>query len=192
MSTFIKSLLMLVLTISIIPVILATRKQKDEPAPVIVAESPLLEQPAPELPAPLVEPVVTVRQYEADLSAYERRDTRFRRFLAVSVQIGGGGSGTIIHYDPTTQEAYVLSCGHLWGSPKFPRSVSAEELRQRPRTTRVVTWYHDMTKLNRPRAYNGRVLFWSTHKGEDCALVKVKIDWIPEAFAIAPNQSVSG
>lgn len=186
--------MLLAVTISIIPVILSLRKPKEQMVPILIADKSPIEEHVLDLPEPEIAPtpVVAERQYGADLRAYERRDARFRRFLAISVQIASGGSGTIIYYDPKTQEAYILSCGHMWGSSKFPRSVGVEELRRNPRNTLVVTWYHDMTKLARPRAYTGRVLFWSTYNGEDCALIKVKIDWIPEVFTIAQNQPLNG
>lgn len=186
MSTF-KSMMLLIVIISMIPVILSIRQSEEPP---VAMPSPIIEQPMLELPP--IQPVVTQRQYPTDLRAYEQRDAKFRRFLAASVQVDkNGGSGTIIYYDTKTKEAYILSCGHIW-SNKFSLGANATQLRHRPKRTRIIVWYHDMTKLLHPRAYVGDVLFWDIRNGEDCALIKVKIDWIPEVFTIAENRSISG
>ena len=51
----------------------------------------------------------------------EQRDEKYSKFLSASVKLsvnGSAGSGTIIHYDPSSEWAYVISCGHLWEGNK--------------------------------------------------------------------------
>lgn len=114
----------------------------------------------------------------------EDRSSQFSRFLAPSVKIsvsGGSGSGTIVHYDPKTKEAYVASCGHLWSG-----SRTAQELVARPVPCEIIVWYHNQNKLQSPRKYPAQVLFWSNVRGFDSSLVKFVTDWEPEFFPIAP------
>jgi hypothetical protein len=114
----------------------------------------------------------------------EDRGPEFRRFLAPSLKIsvsGSSGSGTIVYYDPQTQEAYVASCGHLWSGNR----TAAEVLRS-PVNCKVITWYHNDTKLPQPKEYPAQVLFWSNTRGYDSSLIKFKPDWIPSYFPIAP------
>ncbi len=114
----------------------------------------------------------------------EDRGIEYRRFLAVSLQVrvrGSSGSGTIIHYDPIKNEAFVASCGHLWGG-----NMSASEGRNRNMKARVVTWYHNETKLSEPKTYDADVICYSNSSGYDISLLKFKPDWEPEYFPIAP------
>lgn len=113
----------------------------------------------------------------------EDRGAEYRRYLAASLKInvsGASGSGTIIHYDPQTQYAYVISCGHLWSGSK-----SAEELKNNPVECKVTTWYHNSEKLGDPKQYPAEVLFWSNNRGYDSSLLRFKPDWIPDYFPIA-------
>jgi hypothetical protein len=114
----------------------------------------------------------------------EDRGAEYRRFLAASVRIsvqGGMGSGTIVYYDSDKNEAYIASCGHLWGG-----SRTAAELQNRPESCKITVWYHNQTKLSSPQDYPAQVLFWSNNRGYDSSLIKFKPDWIPEFFPIAP------
>lgn len=114
----------------------------------------------------------------------EQRGAEFRRFLAPSVKIsvsGASGSGTIVYYNPNTGEAYVASCGHLW-----PGNRSAAELEKSPVSCKIITWYHNDKKLDSPKSYEARVLFWSNSRGYDTSLLKFKPDWSPTYFPIAP------
>jgi len=115
----------------------------------------------------------------------EDRGIEYRRFLAPSVKIqtrGSSGSGTICYYDPIKNEAWVISCGHLWGG-----NMSAEEGKQRQLKASIVTWYHNMKKLDEPRSYPADVIFYSNSNGYDMSLLKFKPDWQPTYFPIAPE-----
>jgi len=115
----------------------------------------------------------------------ENRSAEVREYLAPSLKIrvsNASGSGTITGYDPRTGEAYVSSCGHLWGG-----SRSAEELRNNPVFCEFVTWYHNNVKLSEPKRYKAQVLFWSNDRGYDCSLLKFTPDWVPTFFPIAPR-----
>lgn len=113
----------------------------------------------------------------------EDRGVEYRRYLAASVKIsvsGGSGSGTIVYYDESTNEAYVASCGHLWDGSK-----TAAEVERNPVNCKVITWYHNNTKLNSPQEYSAQVIFWSNNRGYDSSLVKFSPNWKPEFFPIA-------
>ena len=113
------------------------------------------------------------------------RSEEFRRFLSASVKIKVGsysGSGTIIYYDRETQEAYVISCGHLWSGTK-----THKELEHSPPKATVITWYHNNLKLDVPEEHEAQVLFWSNNSGRDVSLLKFKATWEPEYFPIAPS-----
>lgn len=113
----------------------------------------------------------------------EQRDEKYSKFLSASVKLsvnGSAGSGTIIYYDPSSEWAYVISCGHLWEGNKGYGSE--------PKVgARVTVWYKNGTKLPEARAYDAEVLFWSNDRGYDCSLVRFKCDWIPECFPISPK-----
>lgn len=115
----------------------------------------------------------------------EQRGIEFRQFLSAGLKIsvsGASGSGTIVHYDPSTGWAYVASCGHLWSGTR-----SAEELKSRPVSAKVITWYHNNEKLNSPKDYPAEVLFWSNSRGYDTSLLRFRPDWQPNYFPIAPK-----
>jgi hypothetical protein len=156
---------------------LITQKPSDKiigyvPAPPGVSAMPLVQD---------LDPVTSSFFWGAP---QEDRGPEYRRFLAASVKIavsGGSGSGTIVYYDPDKNEAYVASCGHLWSGTR-----SAADLQSRPESCRVITWYHNESKLQSPREYPAQVLFYSNNRGWDSSLVKFKPDWVPEYFPIAP------
>jgi len=114
----------------------------------------------------------------------EDRGIEYRKFLAASLKIrvrGSSGSGTICDYDPETNTAWVISCGHLWGG-----NMSAEEGKRMQIKAEVVTWYHNMKKLDEPRSYPADVILYSNSNGYDMSLLKFKPDWAPDYFPIAP------
>jgi len=115
---------------------------------------------------------------------HENREEQYRRFLAASVKIsvsGASGSGTITFYDHIKNEAYVSSCGHLWDGSK-----TAQELQNNPVKCKIITWYHNGTKLSSPKEYPAQVVFWSNIRGYDSSLIKFTPDWKPDFFPIAP------
>ena len=113
----------------------------------------------------------------------EQRDEKYSKFLSASVKVsvsGSAGSGTIVHYDPSSEWVYIVSCGHLWEGNK--------EYGSEPKVgARVTVWYKNGTKLTEPRIYDAEVLFWSNDRGYDSSLVRFKCDWIPEYFPISPK-----
>jgi hypothetical protein len=115
----------------------------------------------------------------------EQRGPEFRKFLAASVKIsvgGASGSGTIIHYDPVKNLAYVASCGHLWNSG----IMTAEEGKQRNMTCKIIVWYQNEKKLQEAKSYNANVIFYSYIAGQDTSLLTFTPDWKPDYFPIAP------
>jgi len=114
----------------------------------------------------------------------EDRGEEYRRFLAASVKIrvsGSSGSGTLCYYDPSKNEAWVISCGHLWNG-----NMSTEEGRNRNVTAQIITWYHNSQKLAEPKQYPATVIFYSNSDGYDLSLLKFTPDWKPDYFPIAP------
>ncbi len=127
---------------------------------------------------PLVEPRADEKYHRTSFAPREDRGLKYRRFLAASLKIrarSASGSGTICYYDDSKNEAWVISCGHLWKG----RSSS-------PQSAKVVVWYHNDQKLSEPRTYPAQVLFHSNRRGWDLSLLKFKPDWVPEYFPIAP------
>ena len=116
----------------------------------------------------------------------EKRGREYRKWLAPSVKIavsGGSGSGTIVWYDSSKNIAYVATCGHLWN----PGVMSADEGLKRNLTCKIITWYHNDIKLENPKTYNAKVVFYSYLQGADTALVTFEPDWSPTYFPIAPK-----
>lgn len=114
----------------------------------------------------------------------EQRDEKFRRWLSVSVKIqvsGASGSGTIVFFNPDDGWAYVQSCGHLWGG-----RMSAEEGKKKNLKCKVITWYHNDKKLEKPQEYQAEVLYYSNPAPNDCSLVRFKPDWPANYIPIAP------
>ena len=113
------------------------------------------------------------------------REPIYYRFLSASVKINvqsSSGSGTIIYYDKKNNEAYVISCGHLWnGSRDF------QSLQTNPEYCNITIWHQNNQKLNEPKKYRARVLFWSNERGYDSSLLKFTPDWVPNFFSIAPS-----
>ena len=122
----------------------------------------------------------------AGTSPLEQREAEYRKFLAASVKIGvnnASGSGTIVYYDPEKKLAYVASCGHLWS-----RGVlSAEELSNKNLTANIIVWYHNDKKLDAPRTYSAKVIFYSYIDGQDTSLLTFSPDWNPNYFPVAQS-----
>tara|TARA_Y100000034_G_scaffold133308_1_gene198423 strand:+ start:2432 stop:3517 length:1086 start_codon:yes stop_codon:yes gene_type:complete len=130
---------------------------------------------------PLVEPRSDDKPHQTSFAPQEDRGPEYRRFLAPSLKIragGSSGSGTICFYDEIKNEAWVISCGHLWSGNKSASSP--------PRDAKVVTWYHNDQKLSEPKTYPAKVIFYSNKRGWDISLLKFQPDWTPEYFPIAP------
>lgn len=127
-------------------------------------------------------PYTASQKYHAPI---EQRGPEVRKWLTSGLKIsasGASGSGTIVYYDDAKGWAYVASCGHLWGGTR-----SAEEIKRRPVSTKVITWYHNEKKLKSPKTYSAEVLFWSNNRGYDSSLLRFKPDWHPDYFPIAPK-----
>jgi hypothetical protein len=133
-------------------------------------------------PMPLVPPLANdpiVRQ----TTPIAQRDEKYSWYLSATVIIrtdNGMGSGTIIYYDPTTSEAYVTSCGHLWEGSK-----NSAALKQRPEYCTIEVFYNQK-KLDTKKQYRGTIIFRNFIWGEDVSLVKFTTDWVPNTFSIAP------
>jgi hypothetical protein len=115
----------------------------------------------------------------------EQRDEQFRKWLCVSLKIqvsNASGSGTIVYHNLDDGYAYVQSCGHLWNG-----NMTAEEGKRKQIKCKVITWYHNMTKLGEPKEYPAEVLYYSNTRGADCSLLKFKPDWEPAFIPVAPT-----
>jgi hypothetical protein len=113
------------------------------------------------------------------------REQEFVKFLSASVMIrchDCSGSGTIVYYDESRNEAYVASCGHLWEGT----GQSAVELQSRPLNCKIAVWYQNEIKLQKAKEYNATVVFWNRTDGYDTSLLKFTPDWKPAYFPIAP------
>ena len=90
------------------------------------------------------------------------RGPEFQQWLEPGVRLGfsnSGGSGTIVHYDEKTNQAYVQSCGHF-----FNGDMSAEEGKSRDVPVRIEVFYKNGEKLETPQAYTGKVLWYHNNK----------------------------
>lgn len=124
----------------------------------------------------------------------EQRDEKYARFLSVSLKIhvnGASGSGTICHYDRSSGIAHVISCGHLWSG-----NMNYDKTMERPKA-KLITWYKNSSKLERPETFDAEVLFWSNDRGHDVSLLRFRPDWHPEfaaidgAFKMEPGMSLN-
>lgn len=131
---------------------------------------------------PLVEPPTEVKP--TGLAPQEQRGEAVRKWLMPGLKISCSncsGSGTIVFYDPDSGWAYVQSCGHLWEG-----NMTAEEGESKNITCKVITWYHNMEKLDSPKTYSAQVIYYSNTRGQDCSLLRFRPDWEPEYYPIAP------
>jgi hypothetical protein len=133
---------------------------------------------------PLVKPKSNADDYHG-AAPNEQRGEEYRKWLSASVKISvsrSSGSGTIVYYDSANNTAYVATCGHLWDNGV----MSADEGKRRNLTCKVITWYHNETKLADTKVYDAKVIFYSHVGGADTALVTFQPDWVPNYFPIAP------
>jgi hypothetical protein len=147
-----------------------------------IGQEVLENHPLDNMPLVKREPM-EVSSFEAPL---EQRTIEFRRWLAVSLKIsvsGASGSGTIVYYDSSKNTAYVATCGHLWerGVMTYKQGLNKNI------TCKVSTWYQNDIKLDSPRSYDAKVLFYSYVNGADTALISFQPDWTPSYFPIAPK-----
>ena len=115
----------------------------------------------------------------------EQREAQYRKWLSNGLKIsvrGASGSGTIVYYNPEDGWAYVQSCGHLWSG-----NMTANEGKRKGLTCKVITWYHNNTKLQKTKEYRAEVLYYSNSRGRDISLLRFKPDWEPNYLPIAPE-----
>lgn len=121
--------------------------------------------------------------YNNSLSPKEDRDVKYIDFLSQSVKVwsnGASGSGTIVYHDDKSNYSYVISCGHLWNGDK-----NIEE-KNKPKA-KIITWYKNKIKLEKPETYEAEVLFWSNKRGYDVSCLRFKPDWIPNYITMAED-----
>ncbi len=106
-------------------------------------------------------PVIELPYWETPKNHYapgwEERGEEWGKWLSPSVRVtrnGGGGSGTICHYDSTENWAYVISCGHLFSNGYKSR----ENYTKSPDTRKVEVFYHNGKRLSKPDVYEAEVL----------------------------------
>lgn len=114
---------------------------------------------------------------------WEERGPEFRKWLSPSVRIGGG-SGTMVYYDPFNNDMYVISAGHLFRQGRFRAN------RNTPVQVTIEVFYHNNKKLPEPKSYRGEVLCytWGGYTDiYDVSLMRFKPDWSnPWYLPIAP------
>ena len=110
-----------------------------------------------------------------------KRDISVLYYLQCSVRISisnVSGSGTICYYDPQTNEAYVISCGHLFMGTENPGQSA-------PKSAKIHVFYKNNIKLSTPQTFVAQLICHSAE--EDISILKFKPDWpIEHYFAIAP------
>jgi hypothetical protein len=156
-----------------------------------IKEAPVI-RPPPQVMFDASLPVSHIPYYEESTRpGWEERGEEFRKWLAPSVRVGksgSSGSGTIFYYDSSTNEAYVISCGHL-----FNRGYkSAEAYKQKPDSATIDVFYHNEKKLDSPKSYKAQVLchVWGNSDSDifDVSLMKFTPDWKePWILPIAPK-----
>lgn len=123
----------------------------------------------------------------------EQRGIEYRKFLAASVKIlaldssgnsSSSGSGTIIYYDHTKKLAFVASCGHLWTKGTLPAN------HEKNIKCKIITWYHNQIKLEKPKSYDAKLIFYSYLQGQDTSLLTFSPDWEPDYFPIADSDYI--
>lgn len=114
-----------------------------------------------------------------------QRSAEFNKWLSNGVGIicgnGGVGSGTIIYADDDW--AYIQSCSHLWN-----KYMDADYCKKNKPTCTIRVWYHNETKLSKPKEYIAEILYSNYIGGQDCSLLRFKADWRPNYVPIAPEK----
>jgi hypothetical protein len=124
---------------------------------------------------------VSNANYNDLLAPNEDRDFKYVDFLSQSLKIssnGASGSGTIIYYDKKTNYSYVISCGHLWNGDKNFNDNNKPK-------AKVITWYKNKLKLDKPESFDAEVLFWSNKRGFDVSCLRFKPNWTPQYINMA-------
>lgn len=141
---------------------------------------------AEDKPIPVIDiPYVPTTEYRP---GWEERGPEWVKWLSPSVMVtsynGGGGSGTICHYDG--EYVYVISCGHLYPSGR----KSYSDLQKNPIYKKITVFYHNDKKLDPPREYKGETLCYVEQLRSgvfDVSLLRFKPDWAnPWVAPIAP------
>lgn len=137
--------------------------------PINISDMPLVIEGDPELSAIWNAPPV------------EQRGEEYAYWLQGSFKInvrGASGSGTLCAYDPSTNTAWVISCGHLWNGTR-----SAQDIRNNPISgVTITTWYQNENKLASTRDYEAVVHFYSNEDGYDVSLLSFHPDWVPDTW----------
>lgn len=114
-----------------------------------------------------------------------KRDESLKFYLQCSVRIRNldarvSGSGTICYYDQATNEAYIISCGHLFKGDKSPES------KQATKNIEIDVFYKNDNKLSTPQVYQAEVICYDNK--EDISILKFTPDWTPQHyFNIGPT-----
>lgn len=120
-----------------------------------------------------------------------QRGPEFQKWLESGVRISvtnARGSGTIIYYDRNKNLAYIQSCGHLWnGDMSFKESKNIQ--------CSIEVFYANGQKLNTPRKYPAKVLFYHNnkdsggHQCQDTSLIEFTPDFVPSYYPIGPAET---
>lgn len=105
------------------------------------------------------------------------REESVKKWLIPSVRIrvpGAAGSGTICHYDRSTNTAYVISCAHLFKKGDSKATIEV--------------FYKNEQKLASPARFNAKVLSFKVgYYADDISFMSFQPDWVPQTwFPIAP------
>ena len=111
-----------------------------------------------------------------------KRDVASRFYLQCSVRIQVGrvsGSGTICYYNASTNDVYIISCGHLFEGTENPGQSKVDGVK-------VSVFYKNNEKLPQPQSFEAQVLCHNAE--EDISILTFKPDWVPQHyFVIAPE-----
>lgn len=114
---------------------------------------------------------------------WEERGEQWAKWLSPSVMVtesGGGGSGTICHYDG--EYAYIISCGHLYPNGR----KSWQEYKIRPRYKNITVFYDNGKQLTEYKKFKAETLCHVWNVPHDVSLLRFKPDWNPWISPIAP------
>lgn len=129
--------------------------------------------PKPHFNMPLVQP--DLPPLATSYEPVGKRDASVRFYLQCAVRIKNGGvrgSGTICYYDPVKNEAWVISCGHLFNGSMRPGSET--------KTVQIDVFYKNDEKLAEPQSYPAEVICYDN--SVDISFLKFKPDWVPQHY----------
>lgn len=113
-----------------------------------------------------------------------KREKEYRYYLQCSIRIhanNSAGSGTICYYDKENNEAWVISCGHLFDGDKPPWQKWGTH------HARIDVFYKNDLQLIAPQSFEANVICYDSN--EDISILTFKPDWEPQHyFPIAPIQ----